>query len=321
MKTLFTTAFALAAGWLATSPASAQDFDARTLALFRAWSVVDVGGCHAVLNHGSVGLPLEAYPDPTSELRSVRWAGGCDANGQISGPGSLQIEKVKHFDGRPDSLDRVEYTGHASAGVMAGLFHYKKFFADEDGRWVLDGDDGGDFEWDDTFNSGCRVDEGLQLPCDPAAGLALQTRYLAMLGVSETQTTSASGSARGWSPPAPAPAAGRAPFANACLSLLAPAGDRSPGSFGANIWTLHNSCPFTVVVTWCARPNEASSWEIVCNDRRSITNEIKPNDGVLFPSTQDEATVDAFACRAPLFPQDVQFTDDRRLTSTGCPPA
>lgn len=321
MKTLFTTAIALVVGVLATSNASAQDFDARSLALFQTWSIVDVGGCHAVLNHGSVGLPLEAYPNANKELRSVRWTGGCDPNGQISGPGSLQIEYIKHSDGGPDSLDRVEYTGQAVAGVMAGPFHYRKLFAGDDGRWILDGDDGGDFEWDDNFNDGCRIDEGLQLPCDPAEGRAMQSRYLATLGGIGTQTASAGRSGQGWSPPAPAPAAGRAHFSNACLSLLAPEGDRSPGSFGANTWTLHNSCPFTVMVTWCARPNEASSWEILCTDRRSITNEIKPNDGVLFPSTQDEATVDAFACRAPLFPQDVRFTEERRLTSTGCPPS
>ena len=101
--------------------------------------------------------------------------------------------------------------------------------------------------------------------------------------------------------------------------MKAPEGDREPGSWGANIWTIQNSCQTKLYVTWCADDDGREALRNICANKAAVTNELLAGGTIIFQSVARELSIQAFACRAPDFPQDAGFTEGRRLTASGCP--
>lgn len=292
------------------------------------WSVVDVGGCHIVLNHGTVKLDANGrqFLGNMGAFIAIRWSGACDVNGLITGRGVLQVDYDAKVITGSNGLLRNVFEGQASQGRMEGLARYSMFEPNGDnGPLVLRNDGVGDVRWDVMFERGCitLVDgERQETACRPGVGDGLRDRYLASQGVPEASAPAAATAARGGRITAvatPAAQAGRNPFLNSCLSLKAPEGGREPGSWGATVWTIQNSCQTKLYVTWCADEDTRVPLRNVCDNKTTVTNELLAGGTIIFQSVVEELSIQAFACRAPDFARDVRFTEDRRLTATGCP--
>jgi formylglycine-generating enzyme required for sulfatase activity len=133
--------------------------------------------CIAVINHGAMGLDAdgssfvkERYLDGI--VLRIHWSGACDADGLISGSGTLSVIVI----GAVDILER-NFIGTADRGLLVGAAGY-------------DRDSGGDDPPEPIFfDNGCNNWNGARPnTCDPAAGLAARQRYLAASAASRPST-------------------------------------------------------------------------------------------------------------------------------------
>lgn len=159
------------------------------------WNIVRVGNCNAVLHSGS--FRLDANGVKTEEggewlVNKSEWTGACDANGLISGPGSIRLYTwIKQKNG-PGYFTNYynEYRGTAKSGMLDGPFTgITANYNEQSSRYdpVVWEDEPG--EVPAKFEKGCLRD-AFQEECDIAKGQAVLKQYLSSRGVGDTAATS-----------------------------------------------------------------------------------------------------------------------------------
>ena len=168
---------------LAPVPAAAQTDDANYGPYAgMTWSAMKVrngtGQCTMIVNHGGMGLDRagtkfvkERYGSGGVTL--IEWKGGCDANGLISGRGTLYID----LDATGDYYSK-RFIGTADRGVFNGPVSYNAYYDIEAEEY-----DELDPDQPVTFVNGCNNWAGARANnCDTGQADRLRSDYLAGRG-------------------------------------------------------------------------------------------------------------------------------------------
>jgi hypothetical protein len=174
---------AAAAMALAPAPAAAQADDANFGPYAgTSWSLQTVkngtGQCIMIANHGGMGLDRAGTKFVKERYGSggvvlIEWSGACDANGLISGKGTLYID----LDATGDYYSK-RFIGTADRGVFNGPVSYNAYYD-------VDMDEYGELDPDQpvTFVNGCNNWAGARASnCDTKQADRLRSDYLAGRG-------------------------------------------------------------------------------------------------------------------------------------------
>jgi formylglycine-generating enzyme required for sulfatase activity len=124
--------------------------------------------CMAVINHGAMGLDADGsrfiQELVGGSVSRIQWSGACDADGLISGGGTLSFILFDSFE-----TWVTEFIGTADRGLLVGAARYYAYGSDSEPEPIF-------------FDNGCNNWNGARAnTCDPAAGLVERQRYLAAL--------------------------------------------------------------------------------------------------------------------------------------------
>ncbi len=122
--------------------------------------------CTAVINHGAMGLDADGSRFIKEllggKVSRIQWSGACDADGLISGGGTLSFILFDSFE-----TWVTEFIGTADRGLLVGAARYYAYGSDSEPEPIF-------------FDNGCNNWNGARAnTCDPAAGLVERQRYLA----------------------------------------------------------------------------------------------------------------------------------------------
>ena len=131
--------------------------------------------CTAVINHGAMGLDADGSRFIKEllggKVSRIQWSGACDADGLISGGGTLSFILFDSFE-----TWVTEFIGTADRGLLVGAARYYPYGSDSEPEPIF-------------FDNGCNNWNGARAnTCDPAAGLVERQRYLAASAASRPST-------------------------------------------------------------------------------------------------------------------------------------
>lgn len=143
------------------------------------WSLKKVkagtGECTMIVNHGSMGLDragtsIAKESDASGGVTLIEWTGACDANGLISGRGTLYID----LDASGSYFSK-RFIAAADRGAFNGAASYNGFYDIEAAEY-----DELDPDQPVTFANGCNNWAGAAPSnCDTGQAARLRTQYLA----------------------------------------------------------------------------------------------------------------------------------------------
>ena len=146
------------------------------------WSLKKVkngtGQCMMIVNHGAMGLDAAGTKTVKERYGSggvalIEWKGGCNADGLISGPGTLYID----LDETGDFFSK-RFIGTADRGVLNGPVGYNAYYD-------VDADEYDELDPDQpvTFVNGCNSWNGKQpSSCDAGQSDRLRGQHMASRG-------------------------------------------------------------------------------------------------------------------------------------------
>lgn len=188
-------AFSLLLLGFAAPPAAAQSDDAYYGPYAgTSWSLRKVtaksasgGECTLVMNHGAFGLDAAGTRfvkerDSQGGVVTLEWTGACDANGLISGRGTLYFD----LDESADFISK-RFIGTADRGMLNGLVGYNPYYEIEAEEY-----DALDPDQPVRFINGCNSWNGARPDsCDASRGDRLRGQYLAAHGAAPSKQVAA----------------------------------------------------------------------------------------------------------------------------------